>query len=487
MIKVPFVIYADFETINKKKYQCDYCSKLFHNEIFKCNCSDNNDKINKTKKYQELIPCGFSFYVHSVIPEINFPVELYRGPDAAKVFCEKIQECTREIYKIIKTWNKKIEMTEKGKEEFNLATECYICKKEMNNDDKVRDHCHLTGKYRGPAHNNCNLNLKEKVNFVPIFFHNLAGFDCHLFIRELSESDGNIECLAKNKEGYISFTKRVKVDEYAVKDKTLRGRSQNGNFKYNPVYFNLRFLDSFKFMASSLDSLSKNLNDFPICRNNGLQDRHLRKGIYPYDYMDSFNRFEETENPPKEEYYSILNDQEITDEDYEHSIKIWKEDNIKNLGEYHDLYLKIDVLLLAEIFENFRNVCLKNYELDPAHYYTSPGLSWDALLKFSKQKLELLSDINMIQFIESGIRGGVSMISHRHSIANNKYLKNYDSDKELKSINYLDANNLYGWAMCEPLPVGNFKMYDDKRLSEDTKTKIIERLQNWKSSSKKDI
>ena len=365
-------------------------------------------------------------------------------------------------------------MTKKEKEEFNSATECYICKKELNND-KVHDHCHLTGKYRGPAHNNCNLNLKEKVNFVPIFFHNLAGFDFHLFIRELSESDGNIECLAKNKEDYISFTKKVKVDEYVKNDKK------------NPVYSNLRFLDSFKFMASSLDSLSKNLSDFPICRNNGLQDRHLRKGIYPYDNMDSSNRFEETENPPKEVYYSILNDQEITDEDYEHSIKIWKEDNIKNLGEYHDLYLKIDVLLLAEIFENFRNVCLTNYELDPAHYYTSPGLSWDALLKFSKQKLELLSDINMIQFIESGIRGGVSMISHRHSIANNKYMmKNYDLDKELKSIIYLDGNNLYGWAMCESLPVGNFKMYDSnlEKLSEG-KAKIIERLEKWKSSSKK--
>ena len=344
------------------------------------------------------------------------------------------------------------------------------------NNDKVRDHCHLTGKYRGPAHNNCN--LKDKVNFIPIFFHNLLGFDCHLFIRELSESDGNIECLAKNKEDNISFTKKVKVDEYVVKDK-------NGNFKYNPVYFNLRFLDSFKFMASSLDSLSKNLNDFPICRNNGLKDRHLKKGIYPYDYMDSFNRFEETENPPKQAYYSILNDQEITDEDYEHSIKIWKEDQIKNLGEYHDLYLKIDVLLLAEIFENFRNVCLKHYELDPAHYYTSPGLSWDALLKFSKQKLELLSDINMIQFIESGIRGGVSMISHRHSIANNKYLKNYDPDKELKSINYLDANNLYGWAMCESLPLGNFKMHDNNLATQFEKDKIVTQLQNWKSSSKK--
>ena len=481
MIKVPFVIYADFETINKKKYQCNYCSELFDNfsKIEDHDCKKKNNEIIKTKKYQELVPCGFSFYVHSVIPEIKFPVELYRGPDAAKVFCKKIQEYTREIYKIYKSCNKKIEITEDQIKKFNSATECYICKKVFScNNDKVRGHCHLTGKYRGPAHNNCNLNLKEKVNFIPTFFHNLAGFDGHLFIRELAESDGIIECLAKNKEDYISFTKKVKVDENVVKDD-----DKTGNLKYNPVYFNLRFLDSFKFMSSSLDSLSKNLSDFPICHNNELQDRHLRKGIYPYDYMDLFNRFEEIENPPKHAYYSILNDQEITDEDYEHSIKIWKEDQIKNLGEYHDLYLKIDVLLLAEIFENFRNVCLKHYELDPAHYYTSPGLSWDALLKFSKQKLELLSDINTIQFIESGIRGGVSMISYRHSIANNKYMmKNYDPDKEIKSINYLDANNLYGWAMCEPLPVGNFKMYDDKTTNFE---KIIERLQNWKSISKK--
>ena len=206
MIKVPFVIYADFETINKKKYQYNYCSEIFDNEIFKCNCKRNNE-INKTRKYHELVPCGFSFYVHSIVSEIKFPIELYRGPDAAKVFCKKIQEYIKDIYYLIKKTNKKIEMTEKEQEEFNSATECYICKKELNNVI-VRDHCHLTGKYRSPAHNKCNLNLKDKVNFIPIFFHNLSGFDSHLFIRELAEFEGSIECLAKNKEDYISFTKK---------------------------------------------------------------------------------------------------------------------------------------------------------------------------------------------------------------------------------------------------------------------------------------
>ena len=111
MIKVPFVIYADFETLNKKKYQCNYCSELFDDKVFKCNCSGsgNNSSMIKTKKYQELVPCGFPFYVHSVMdPEIKFPVELYRGPDAAKVFFKKIQEYTREIYEINNKTNKKI-------------------------------------------------------------------------------------------------------------------------------------------------------------------------------------------------------------------------------------------------------------------------------------------------------------------------------------------------------------------------------------------
>ena len=113
MVKVPFVIYADFETISKKKYQCDYCSELFDNPKIEEHDCKKNDVKNKTKKYQELVPCGFSFYVHSVIPEIKFPVELYRGPDAAKVFCKKIQEYIKDIYYLIKKSNKKIEMTEK--------------------------------------------------------------------------------------------------------------------------------------------------------------------------------------------------------------------------------------------------------------------------------------------------------------------------------------------------------------------------------------
>ena len=195
-------------------------------------------------------------------------------------------------------------------------------------------------------------------------------------------------------------------------------------------------------------------------------DLLLRKGVYPYDYMDSFDKFDEKKLPPKDEFYSKLKDEKITDEDYKHAKKVWKKFKIKNMGEYHDLYLETDVLLLSDVFENFRKICIKNYDLDPCWYYTAPGLSWDALLKQSKIELELLSDVDMLLFFENAIRGGVSMISNRYGKANNKYMKEYNKSKPTKYLTYLDANNLYGWAMSQPLPINNFEWMNKKELKE---------------------
>ena len=114
------------------------------------------------------------------------------------------------------------------------------------------------------------------------------------------------------------------------------------------------------------------------------------------------------------------------------------------MGQYHDFYLKSDILLLADVFENFRKTCLQSYKLDPCHYFTSLGLSWDAMLKMTDIKLELMTDIDMFQFIEKGMRGGISYIANRYSKANNIYLKTFGKSKPSKCIIYLDANNLYG-------------------------------------------
>ena len=134
------------------------------------------------------------------------------------------------------------------------------------------------------------------------------------------------------------------------------------------------------------------------------------------------------------------------------------------MGDYHDLYLKSDILLLADVFENVRETCLEYYKLDPCHYFTSPGLSWDAMLKMTNIKLELMTDIDMFQFIEKGLRGGISYIANRYGKANNKYMKEYDEKAPSKYIMYLYANNLYGWAMSQNLPTGGFRWMTQKQI-----------------------
>ena len=137
--------------------------------------------------------------------------------------------------------------------------------------------------------------------------------------------------------------------------------------------------------------------------------------------------------------------------------KVWEAFKIKNLGEYHNLYVQCDTLLLADVFENFRDKCIEIYELDPAHFLSAPGLAWQACLKKTKVELELLTDIDMLLMVEKGTRGGICQAIHRYAKANNKYMKNYDKDIISSYLMYLDANNLYGWAMSQKLPVNGFK------------------------------
>ena len=232
----------------------------------------------------------------------------------------------------------------------------------------------------------------------------------------------------------------------------------------------LTIIDSFQFMSSSLDKLVSNLpKDDLIYTSKAFKGKRLnlmlQKGVYPYDFMDSFEKFNQTKLPTKDQFYNILNDQHITDDEYDHAKKVWNTFMIKTMGEYHDLYLVSDVLLLTDVFENFRKTWMQYYKLDPCHYFTSPGLSWDAMLKMTNIKLELMTDIDMFQFIEKGMRGGVSYIANRCGNANNKYMKEYDEKMPSKYIMYLDANNLYGWAMSQYLPTGNFKWMTDKEIS----------------------
>ena len=205
----------------------------------------------------------------------------------------------------------------------------------------------------------------------------------------------------------------------------------------------------------------------------------LRKGVYPYEYMDNWERFNETSLPNKKSFYSNLNMENIGDIDYRHSNNVFKIFKLKNLGENHDLYVQSDTLLLADVFENFRNKCLEVYELDPAHFLSLPGLAWQVCLKKTNIKLELLTDYDMLFMVEEGIRGGIYHSIHRYAKANNKYMNNYNENEESSYIQYLDANNLYGWAMSQKLPVNNFKWVEDtSKINEDF-------IKNYYENSKK--
>ena len=214
--------------------------------------------------------------------------------------------------------------------------------------------------------------------------------------------------------------------------------------------------------------MKKFKNTYSFC-NNDLNKFMLllRKGVYPYEYMENWERVNETSLPSKKEFYSNLNMEDIDEIDYRHGNNVFKSFKLENLGDYHDLYVKSDTLLLADVFENFRDMCLKEYELDPAHFVSLPGLAWQACLKKTNIELELLTDYDMLLMVEKGIRGGICHSIQRHAKANNKYMKNYNNNEESSYIQYLDANHLYGWAMSKKLPVNGFKWLDSDKINED--------------------
>ncbi|CAH1101740.1 unnamed protein product [Psylliodes chrysocephalus] len=215
-------------------------------------------------------------------------------------------------------------------------------------------------------------------------------------------------------------------------------------------------------MGCSLDKLSAALKpeNFTDLKNefHDLDEEKFklltRKGVFFYNYLTNIERLEETKFPNQNSFYNKFMDQHITDTDYNHAKLVREKFNLKTLGDYSDLYMKTDILLLASVFETFRDTCFKTYGLDPAHYYTVPVYTWDCMLKYTKCALETIQDVDMLLFFEGGIRGGISQCCNWYGEANNKYMSDFNSTKSM----YFDVNNLYGWAMSQPY--GGFEWVD---------------------------
>ena len=398
-VPVPIRVYADFECINQPQN--------IPNVLFK------------------QIPIAVGYYVISPFGNYYYS---YFGIDCTTWFVNRMVTLEKIASKYFKT-NLELEMSQEEEVQFQLAEECWLCDNPLD-DTKVRDHDHLTGKYRGAAHNICNINCKQRSSsFVPIFFHNFSGYDCHLIFEELLteayNQNYNPTIIPKSLENYVSV--------------------QVGC---------LRFLDSYRFLSSSLDKLVKSLDNFPIMKLEGMSDDLFKKKLaYPYEYLNLDN-FQEPLNLTKEDYWSTLTQSYPSDDDMKRTQELIDKNKIKNGRELTMLYLRMDVFQLADVFENFVESSTREYKINPLYSYSLPGYTWKAGLKLTNIKLDFIKDTaklpsgkELLLLLENNIRGGIS------SVMGDRHVQ---SD-ENKQILYIDTNTLYGWVMSQYLPIGEFE------------------------------
>jgi len=328
-MRVTIVVHAEFESFTKPIQTCQPSPEKSY-----------------TKAYQKHEPSGFCYYIVCNGKKLK-PV-LYtkrsENENVGEIFVRRIQ---KSIGKVWPSEVKAMVMTEEDKCNFDNAPKCWICEEHfIEGDKKVRDHDHFTGKCRDCAHQKCYA-LYRKPKFEPVVLHNLSGYDAHLFVKNLnSDGSGHISCIPNSEERYISFSKSI-YDE-------------NKKFKYK-----FRFIESFKFMPTSLYKLVNNLekHQFKHMKQTFSDEQCeilLRKGVFPYDWFDSFEKLGETKLREKEIFYSKLNGCDITDIDFSHAKRVWERFGYKTFRDYHDLYMKLLVSLLADVFEILEIYAWKN-------------------------------------------------------------------------------------------------------------------------------
>ena len=441
----PFVVYLDLESL-----------------LLPVATAKSNPMTSSTCALEHHLPCSYCLIVveHNNPEPIHF--DIYTGPDFMKRFITKIEKLARFFYHQKRKFPKFIGAAPLQ----STFSRCWICDVAFNNDnEKVLDHCHYSGQFIGYAHVECNLK-RRTLNFTPVIARNMMNYDLHHIVKSLhtaSEST-KIEVIPTNDEKFIALNFGVFIE--------TRKRKQDEV----TVYEYMRFIDSFKFMPCSLDKIVQTLphNKFSILdnfyRGYTTEQRNLlkKKGSFPYSYVNDFSKLRELSLPSLENWKNSLKDNKIdvTSEELNQLNFVFYEFNCQSLKEFLELYLTGDVLQLSCWFEELRSVCYDTHGLDCAQFYTASNLSGNAFLKTCQPEIELLTDRLILEMAEKMIRGGLSSIySSSLEIANNTLLPNFDSSKEVSSIIYIDANNLYGGIMLHfPLPLNQFELIEDVAL-----------------------
>ena len=398
---------------------------------FEADTEEDGSKIgSKTTNIYKQNPILNGYYI---ISELNDVLESghYESPlgyNNVDWFVKEVIKLENEMAFYFKDTKKEIIMTQEDEEDYRNDNICRFCEKEILSD-KVRDHCHLTGKYRGPAHNACNINVKQKdSNFIPFAFHNFSKYDSHMFFKrlvDLKKDKVKFKIIPKTNEEYI-----------AVK------------------YGCIRLIDSYRFLSESLDKLVKNLDedDFKILKKE-FPDKWqylYKKLAYPYQYFNSIDDYKKpVNNLKKEDFFSKLKNEYPNDNEIERMKEFIEIFNIKDGGELTRLYCKSDVILLADTFEKFVKVSIEEYKINPLYCVSLPGYTYQCALKYTDIKLQTLQDKDLILLIENNIRGGIS------SVMGDRYVKSDENNK----IIYADATNLYGYIMCQFLPYDEIEMW----------------------------
>ena len=442
-LMVPFIIYADSEA------------------FFMKNVDKKTLKVNFTMEHK---PSVFAYKVISKYKTFEKDIVYIYGEDCAALFVKSIIKTCLELEKILNK-NAKMNLTAMEIYEYERTEFCYICGKKFKEDitakAKVRDHDHFTGNYRGAAHSICNMKIDRDKFTIPIVFHNLSGYDLHFFINEISKLLINLEIIPKSKEKYQS----------------VMGKIPKSQIK-------LKFIDSLNFLNGSLSDNALRLKNFSFFSES--EKKYTKKQFFPYTYIDSLEKLDEEILPQNlKDWKNELSNIEFTQENLDHVNNIFSELKCKSIKDYLLFYLKIDVLLLAEVFEAFRKTCLKTYYLDPAHYFSLPGFSWDAFLKMTKSKIELLQSRELVDFFISkgSLRGGISTVSNlKYAKANNPLMENYNQAKPLSYIMYYDVTNLYGFIMGNfPLPIKNIKFVLDIEKYQSNIKSLFDEITEFKS------